>query len=72
MAYNERIDDDAIPALLILRKLNYLSLLDTSVSMAGVRRLALEVDESQRYIEVEGTARRIDGVGIFRCQSSQA
>ena len=53
VAYNDRITDDAIPALLIMDKLQYLSLLETSITIAGVRRLAVELDESKRFIEVE-------------------
>ena len=53
IAYNPRINDDAVPALLTMRKLLYLSLLDTSVTMNGVRRLAVELEEKVRSVEVE-------------------
>ena len=53
IAYNPRINDDAVPALLTMRKLQYLSLLDTSVTIAGVRRLAVELEEGRRNVEVE-------------------
>ncbi|KAI0373628.1 hypothetical protein BV20DRAFT_937742 [Pilatotrama ljubarskyi] len=42
VSHNLRIDDDAVPALLLLlRRLEFLSLVETSVSIAGMRRLAL-------------------------------
>ena len=53
IAYNEGIDDDAVPALLILGKLQYLSLLDTNITMSGVRRLASALDNTGRFAEVE-------------------
>ncbi|KAH9948596.1 hypothetical protein B0H21DRAFT_230902 [Amylocystis lapponica] len=40
IALNPRIDDDVIPALLALSKLEFLSLFDTGVRMPGLRRLA--------------------------------
>lgn len=42
LSHNPRVDDDAIPALLALRKLQFLSLVETNVTMIGMRRLALE------------------------------
>ena len=53
MAYNPRITDDAIPAFLFMNKLFYLSLLDTSITMAGVRRLAVVLEETGHVMEVE-------------------
>ena len=51
--YNEGIDDDAVPALLILEKLQYLSLLGTDVTMSGVRRLAATLGNTSRFADVE-------------------
>ena len=51
--YNEGIDDDAVPALLILEKLQYLSLLGTDITMSGVRRLAATLDNTSRFADVD-------------------
>ncbi|KAI0636314.1 hypothetical protein C8Q77DRAFT_1192066 [Trametes polyzona] len=41
ISFNTTIDDDTVPALLRMRKLQFVSLVRTSVSMVGMRRLAL-------------------------------
>lgn len=58
LSHNPRVDDDAIPALLTLRKLQFLSLVETNVTMVGMRRLALESnagteseDDRRLYVE---------------------
>lgn len=58
LSHNPRVDDDAIPALLSLRKLQFLSLVETNVTMIGMRRLALEsnggtASENDRGLYVE-------------------
>ncbi|KAF8896639.1 hypothetical protein BD779DRAFT_1433731, partial [Infundibulicybe gibba] len=53
VACNPNIDDDAIPALLLLSKLSFLSLLDTSVGMVGLRRLARVIFDDGRIIDIE-------------------
>lgn len=47
------IDNDAIPALLILKKLSFFSILDTSVDVVGLRRLARAIHDEERIIDVE-------------------
>ena len=53
VSYNPTIDDDAVPALLALTKLHFLSFRDTSISLAGVRRLARTLKEQEREMDVE-------------------
>ncbi|KAI0926360.1 hypothetical protein AcV5_008846 [Taiwanofungus camphoratus] len=43
LALNPRVGDDAVPALLALPRLRFLSLFDTGVRMPGLRRLAAGV-----------------------------
>jgi hypothetical protein len=49
---NPNIDDNAVPPLLCLSKLRFLSLIDTGLGMAGVRRLALSLEEAARAVDV--------------------
>jgi hypothetical protein len=49
---NPSIDDDAVPALLLLNKLRFLSLLDTGVHMPGIRRLAAVLKTESRRLDV--------------------
>ena len=53
IAFNPNINDDAIPALMILRKLQYLAFQQTSVTMIGLRRIARAVQEQKRDLEIE-------------------
>jgi len=50
---NPAIDDDAVPALLFLSKLSFLSILDTSIHMPGLRRLARTIYDQDRIIDIE-------------------
>ncbi|GLB44753.1 putative MINDY deubiquitinase [Lyophyllum shimeji] len=50
---NPGIDDDAVPALLLLSKLSFLSILDTSIYMPGLRRLARTIYYEDRIIDIE-------------------
>ena len=43
---NPRVNDDVVTPLLMLSKLSRLSLVDTSVSLAGLRRFAVFVDRA--------------------------
>ncbi|CAK5273845.1 unnamed protein product [Mycena citricolor] len=53
IATNPHIDDDAIPALLLFSKLSFLTILDTSIHMAGLRRLARVIYDERRIIDIE-------------------
>lgn len=53
IATNPHIDDDAIPAILMLSKLSFLTILDTSVDMPGIRRLAQTIYDERRVIDIE-------------------
>ncbi|KAJ7698980.1 hypothetical protein B0H17DRAFT_317089 [Mycena rosella] len=53
IATNPHIDDDAVPALLLLSKLSFLTILDTSVDMPGLRRLAQVIFNDNRVIDIE-------------------
>ncbi|KAJ7732141.1 hypothetical protein B0H16DRAFT_180720 [Mycena metata] len=53
IATNPHIDDDAIPAILMLSKLSFLTILDTSVGMPGIRRLAQTIYDERRVIDIE-------------------
>ncbi|KAI0703829.1 hypothetical protein BC835DRAFT_1480366 [Cytidiella melzeri] len=53
IAFNSNIDDDAIPALLVLTKLQYLVFQGTCITMVGLRRLARTLKEQKRDMEVE-------------------
>ncbi|KAF5379663.1 hypothetical protein D9615_005779 [Tricholomella constricta] len=50
---NPGINDDAVPALLLLTKLSFLSILDTSIHMPGLRRLARTIYDEDRVIDIE-------------------
>ncbi|KZT02534.1 uncharacterized protein LAESUDRAFT_738637 [Laetiporus sulphureus 93-53] len=58
LALNPLIDDDAIPPLLALPKLQFLSVFDTGVGMPGLRRLAVAVleRENQKTMDIEACA----------------
>lgn len=45
---NPRVDDDVVTPLLMLSKLSRLSLVDTGVSLQGLRRFAISVDGARR------------------------
>ncbi|KIY68015.1 hypothetical protein CYLTODRAFT_352175 [Cylindrobasidium torrendii FP15055 ss-10] len=53
LATNPHIDNDAIPALLILKKLSFFSILDTGVDVVGLRRLARVIHDEERIVDVE-------------------
>ncbi|KAH7920403.1 hypothetical protein BV22DRAFT_1021239 [Leucogyrophana mollusca] len=53
LAHNPKIDDEAIPAILIFPGLSYLSLFGTGVDMPGLRRLALVIHKEDRVIDIE-------------------
>ncbi|KAJ7465160.1 hypothetical protein FB451DRAFT_1370059 [Mycena latifolia] len=53
IAINPHIDDDAIPAILMLSKLSFLTILDTSIDMSGLRCLAQTISDANRIIEIE-------------------
>ncbi|KAF7335460.1 hypothetical protein MVEN_02199300 [Mycena venus] len=53
IATNPHIDDDAIPAIIMLFKLSFLTILDTSIDMPGIRRLAQTIFDEQRVIDIE-------------------
>ncbi|CAL1715860.1 unnamed protein product [Somion occarium] len=53
IAFNPDIDDDAIPALIVLHKLRFLTLLDTHVAMPGLRRFCAAVNQRAHTIELE-------------------
>ena len=53
IALNPSIDDDAIPTLIILRKLRFLTILGTSVAMTGIRRLAATFYGRKKSVELE-------------------
>ena len=53
VAFNTDIDDDAIPALVCLLKLRFLTLLDTRVGMPGLRRLCAAIAQRPYAVELE-------------------
>jgi hypothetical protein len=53
IATNPHIDDDAVPALVLLSKLSFLTILDTSIDMPGIRRLAKTIYDERRIIDIE-------------------
>ena len=53
VAGNADVDDDAVPALILLQKLSYLSVLDTTIGMAGLRRFAQVIMDEDRNVEIE-------------------
>ncbi|THU88984.1 hypothetical protein K435DRAFT_678904 [Dendrothele bispora CBS 962.96] len=57
IAMNPDVDDDAVPALVVLHKLSKLCIIDTGIGMGGLRRMAKVIDEEGRVIDVEIPAR---------------
>ncbi|KAJ7897412.1 hypothetical protein B0H13DRAFT_2337944 [Mycena leptocephala] len=53
IATNPHIDDDAVPAILLLSKLSFLTILDTSIDMPGLRQLAQTIYDESRVIDIE-------------------
>jgi hypothetical protein len=53
IATNPDIDNHAVPALLLLSKLSFLSIFDTSIEMEGLRRLSKTIYDEGRVIEIE-------------------
>ncbi|PPQ76912.1 hypothetical protein CVT26_001229 [Gymnopilus dilepis] len=53
LAINPDINDDAVPAILLLSNLTFLSILDTGIEMAGLRRLAEAMHEYNWVLDVE-------------------
>jgi hypothetical protein len=47
------VDNDAVPALLVLVNLSFLSILATGITMSGLRRLALAIHQDSRAIDVQ-------------------
>jgi hypothetical protein len=53
LAHNPKINDDAIPAILFLTNLAYLSIQATGVDMPGLRRLATAIYTEDRAVDIE-------------------
>ncbi|KAK2467283.1 hypothetical protein APHAL10511_000832 [Amanita phalloides] len=53
VARNPSIDDDAVPALLKMTKLAYLSIAETSIQMPGARKFVTDLISSGQYIVVD-------------------
>ncbi|KAF8813527.1 hypothetical protein BYT27DRAFT_7335124 [Phlegmacium glaucopus] len=53
LANNHDINNEAVPAILLLSKLSFLSIFDTSIEMIGLRRLAETICEDDRIMDVE-------------------
>ncbi|KAF9007379.1 hypothetical protein BDQ17DRAFT_1539788 [Cyathus striatus] len=53
IATNPHIDDESIPAILLLSNLTFLSILDTSITMDGLRRFSKTIVEEKRVIDIE-------------------
>ncbi|CAA7267497.1 unnamed protein product [Cyclocybe aegerita] len=53
LATNPSIDNDAVPAIILLYKLSFLTILDTGIDMAGLRRLAGVIYEDNRVVDIE-------------------
>ena len=53
LAKNPNIDNEAVPAIVLLSKLSFLSIFDTSIEMIGLRRLAETIFEDNRAVNVE-------------------
>ena len=53
LARNPGINNEAVPAILLLSKLSFLSILDTSIEMIGLRRFAETIFEDNRIIDIE-------------------
>ncbi|EDR04131.1 uncharacterized protein LACBIDRAFT_331008 [Laccaria bicolor S238N-H82] len=54
LATNPDIDSTSVPAILLLSKLCYLSIADTSIDMNGLRTLAKRVDEEGEEVGFDG------------------
>ncbi len=52
-ALNPSIEDDGIPALIILRKLRFLTILGTAIAMPGLRRLGATFYGRKTPVELE-------------------
>ena len=53
LARNIDINEDAVPAILLLFNLSFLSILDTSIGMVGLRRLAESIHRYDRLMDIE-------------------
>ncbi|KAG1738406.1 uncharacterized protein EDB91DRAFT_1203406 [Suillus paluster] len=53
LAHNPKINDDAIPAIILLTNLGYLSIQATGIDMPGFRRLAAVIYTEDRVIDIE-------------------
>ncbi|KIJ62914.1 hypothetical protein HYDPIDRAFT_157081 [Hydnomerulius pinastri MD-312] len=53
LSNNPMIDDDAIPALILFKNLDYLSIVGTGIKMPGLRRLATPTQKEGREIAIE-------------------
>ena len=53
LAKNPDINNEAVPAILLLSKLSFLSIFDTSIEMIGLRRLAETIFEDNRIMDIE-------------------
>lgn len=49
---NPDINNDAVPAILVLHRVSYLSIQDTGIDMAGLRKIAEVVDKDKRVIRI--------------------
>ncbi|TRM68547.1 hypothetical protein BD626DRAFT_118050 [Schizophyllum amplum] len=52
VAANPDITDDAVPPLILLSKLTYLSICDTNIEMPGLRRFAQVIMDEDRMMEI--------------------
>lgn len=53
LAQNIDINEDAVPAILLLLNLSFLSILDTSIGIVGLRRLAESIHRYDRLMDIE-------------------
>jgi len=53
LSFNLKIDDDAIPAIILLKELEFLSIYGTSIGMPGLRKLTQTIIEEGRTPAVE-------------------
>lgn len=53
LSFNPKIDDDAIPAIILLKELAFLSIYGTSIDMPGLRKLTQTIVEEGRTPAVE-------------------
>ncbi|KJA27943.1 hypothetical protein HYPSUDRAFT_62339 [Hypholoma sublateritium FD-334 SS-4] len=53
IARNIDINEDAVPAILLLLNLSFLSILDTSIGIVGLRRLAESIHKYDRLMDIE-------------------